>query len=350
MIGIISDTHNHNWSVFSRQLPNKLNDRLNYILEETFRAAKTAKEAGCNTLIHTGDMFHVRGSVAPSVLNPTMDVYMRITQELDMAVYVLAGNHDLENNDSDRLGNASESLSGCGVTVISDKYIDTKNKRLFLPYFNSCNQLREEIEKVEIEGDRSEWTLFIHAPLNGVIAGIPDNGLSAAELKAYGFKAVFCGHYHHHQVFDGNVCSVGALTHQTFGDIGTSAGFIVFNEAENKIAHYPSNAPKFVEFDPSWGELEIVENIQGNYVRARLEGGTNSEVEEVREFLHDAGAKGIQIVHVPKTTTARETPVASVAAGSSAKVGLKEWCEANGYDIEVQTEALLIMGEVDSKE
>ncbi|MGI1988642.1 metallophosphoesterase [Shewanella glacialipiscicola] len=350
MIGIISDTHNHNWSVFASQLPNKLNNRLVHTLDETWRAAKTAKEAGCNALIHTGDMFHVRGSVAPSVLNPTMDVYMRITQELDMAVYVLAGNHDLENNDSDRIGNASESLSGAGVTVISDKFIDKKHKRFFLPYFNSCNLLRAEIEKTELEGDRSDWTLFIHAPLNGVIAGIPDNGLSAAELKAFGFKAVFCGHYHNHQVFDGNICSVGALTHQTFGDIGTVAGFIIYDEEKGVITQYPSNAPKFVDFDVTWDELEIIENVQGNFVRARLEDATNAEVEEIREFLKGAGATGIQIVHVPKTVTARDTPAASVEAGGSAKVGLKEWCEANGYDEEVQTEALLIMGEVDSKE
>lgn len=343
MIAVISDTHNHNWSVFSHVLPNGHNSRLQNILDETWRAATTAKENGAVCLVHCGDMFHVRGSIAPSVLNPTVDLYRKIIIDLKLPVYVIAGNHDLEGNNSEALGNASEALKDAGVTVISNIFKNTANKRLFIPYHNSCNKLREVI-KQEMPDDADQWTLFIHAPLNGVIAGIPDNGLSAEEVKEWGFKAVFCGHYHNHQVFDGNVCSVGSLTHQTFGDIGAKAGFLLFDKT---ITHYPSSAPRFVEFDPNWDELEMVEQLEGNFVRAQLENATNEEVEEVRKFLKDSGSCGINITHVPKTVTSREGM--SVEAGKSVKIGLKEWCQSRDYSEKVIAMAQEIMDDVEAK-
>jgi len=109
--GLISDTHNHNWSVFSSTLPTGVNSRLQHILDETWRAAVTVKERGGDTIIHTGDIFHVRGSVAPSVLNPTVELYGRIYNDLGLNIYLLAGNHDLEGNNSSTLGNA-----GCGLS------------------------------------------------------------------------------------------------------------------------------------------------------------------------------------------------------------------------------------------
>lgn len=349
MLVIISDTHNHNWSVFSHTLSSKVNSRLQTTLDETWEAAKRGKEAGARALIHCGDMFHVRGSIAPSVLNPTLDLYAKIVNELDLPVYILAGNHDLEGNDSEALGNAGESLVGSGAQVISSVFKDDHGKRLFVPYFNSCNQLRDEIKKYDLK-DISEWVLFIHAPLNGVIAGIPDHGLSAAEVQSWGFKAVFCGHYHNHKVFPGNVCSVGALTHQTFSDIGALAGFVLYDEEANAITHYPSNAPKFIDFDKDWDELEMIENITGNYVRVEIENASNAQIEEARAFLNEYKAAGTQIININTKTATREGEESvSVEAGASAKVSLSEWCERKGFSPAATARAVAIVDMVEAK-
>ncbi|BEE07022.1 MULTISPECIES: metallophosphoesterase [Aeromonas] len=350
--GIISDTHNHNWSVFSHQLPNGVNSRLQHILDETWRAAEMVKEKGGDTLIHTGDIFHVRGSVAPSVLNPTVELYSRIYNDLGLNVYLLAGNHDLEGNNSSTLGNAGEALTGAGVWVISNVFADEKNKRLFIPYFDSCDKVREHIEKFIRDkgsdaGEIAQWCLYMHAPLNGVLSGIPDHGFSPDELQAYGFKRVFCGHYHNHKDF-GVVVSVGALTHQTFSDVGSKAGFVLHELETGLLTHYTSNAPRFVDFDPEWDEMETFEQVNGHFVRVRLESATNEEVEEVRKFLNEQGAASVQVIHVPKVEVSREGG-SSIEAGASIRVSLHDWCRARGFDEVVGIESQKIMDEVEAK-
>lgn len=344
--GVISDSHLHNWATFSHIVKETgINNRLQWIMDEIWRAAKTVKEQGGDTVIHCGDVFHVRGNLAPSVLNPTVSLFERIVNELEMKVYILAGNHDLEGDSSSRLGNATVALEGAGCTVFSEPFIDSHMKRVFVPYVHSMKQLREIIADAA-EGDKSEWALFLHAPMNGVITGIPDNGLSAGELQKLGFGAVFCGHYHNHRVFDGNVCSVGATTHQTFSDVNAKAGFIITDT--KTITHYPTSAPKFVDFDPEWDEIEEAAYITGNYLRVKLENATNEEVEEIRKYLKDMGAAYSQIIHVPKSTVARED-VSSLEAGSSMKVSISDWCTKQGYDEQVALESQSIADEVDAR-
>lgn len=349
---LISDTHNHNWSVFSKTLPTGINNRLQYILDETWRAASVAKELGASALIHTGDIFHVRGSVAPSVLNPTVDLYARIVNDLGLHVYLLAGNHDLEGKNATSLGNAGEALAGVGVAVISSVYADERNKRLFIPYFDSCDAVRSAIndfiaKKSGDVAEIAEWTLYLHAPLNGVLAGLPDHGFSPVELEMFGFKHVFCGHYHNHKTFDG-VTSVGAITHQTFSDICSRAGFVMFDREKNEVTHYTSNAPRFTDFDETWDDLEMVDQVAGNYVRVRLSSATNDEIESFRKELEEMGAAGVQIVHVPKVEVSREGG-ASIEAGASIRVSLHDWCKSRGYEERIGIEAQSIMDEVEAK-
>ncbi|GAL23025.1 phage exonuclease [Vibrio maritimus] len=343
--GIISDTHLHNWATFSHiNADTGINNRLQWILDEIWRAAEKVKELGGDTLIHTGDVFHVRGNLAPSVLNPTVELFERIVNELELNAYILAGNHDLEGKESNRLGNAAVALEGAGCTVISGTFVDSHAKRVFLPYVNGMKELRQILSDVA-EGDKSGWTLYLHAPMNNVIKGIPDNGLSPVELEELGFDAVFCGHYHSHRVFSGNVCSVGSITHQTFSDVGTKSGFIIYQD--NTIEHYPTSAPRFVDYDTDWGEEEEIEYVEGNYVRVRLENASNEDVEEIRKYLKSRGAAHTQVIHVPKSEATRDDE-STIDAGASMKVSIVDWCSKQGYDEQVIAESQSIIDEVDA--
>src|SRR3569833_2574261 len=111
--GVMSDTHNHGWSAFATVLPSGVNSRLQIILDETWRCAQEIKKAGGDTLYHGGDLFHVRGSIAPSVLNPTTDCYRAIIED-GIQVVIDAGNHDLEGKEAARVSSAGAAGGGGG--------------------------------------------------------------------------------------------------------------------------------------------------------------------------------------------------------------------------------------------
>lgn len=119
--GICSDVHLHNWSQFATINPDGLNSRLDNILDELATAGLSVKNNGGKTLYIPGDLFHVRGSVSPTVLNPVIDLFKKLTDFLGITVRVLTGNHDLESRDSEAMSSACEALRTInGVTVVSE--------------------------------------------------------------------------------------------------------------------------------------------------------------------------------------------------------------------------------------
>ena len=201
--GIISDSHYHAWSQFASTNDDLVNSRLQILIDETRAAAKHMKEAGCDALFHCGDIFHVRGRVAPSVLNPVADLYREIITDIGLPVFLLAGNHDLEFEDSNRIGNSGESLSRVGLTVVSEEpyFLDT-HRVLMVPWHAKQKALLETIEeakKLIPPIDVKDWTLMIHAPVNEIIPGLPDHGIDPDVLAGLGFHRVFSGHYHNHK-------------------------------------------------------------------------------------------------------------------------------------------------------
>ncbi|HHL0071084.1 TPA: metallophosphoesterase, partial [Klebsiella pneumoniae] len=105
--GVISDPHYHKWDSFSTTDADGLNSRLAIQLEATKEAAIAMKKAGCSHMLVAGDTFHVRGTVSPTVLNYVSDAYEWIVKDLGLSVAMLAGNHDLETNDSVYSANAA---------------------------------------------------------------------------------------------------------------------------------------------------------------------------------------------------------------------------------------------------
>ena len=86
---VMSDVHLHDWSAFS-QVDNGVNTRLKIILREIVRAAGHLKKHGGDKIVITGDLFHVRGKLAPSVLNPVTDVFRRLV-ESGFEIHALPG-------------------------------------------------------------------------------------------------------------------------------------------------------------------------------------------------------------------------------------------------------------------
>lgn len=282
---LVADVHCHNWSQFSQIGPDGVNTRLRAILDELLRAAQVLKDAGGTVLRVAGDLFHVRGSIAPSVFNPTFDTFKTIA-DMGIDIEILPGNHDLEGKDATTLGNAMQQLmliEGCHVAIETEATDD--GEAVMVPWIEELDELRKVCASFA-DPDRD---LIIHAPLNGVLVGLPDHGLDPAELAALGFRRVFCGHFHNHKEFVGGVYSVGATTHQTWSDPGTAAGFLLVYP--DRVEHHETAAPKFVNYDgEDYGDGS---RYKGNYIRMRMKDKTPEDLAAHRSQLTTIGALSI---------------------------------------------------------
>lgn len=292
---VMSDLHFHDWTAFASLNSDGVNTRLQWILDEIKRAAGELKDRGGNTIKIAGDIFHVRGSISPTVLNPVIKTFSQLSDE-GFEIIAIPGNHDLASKDTSELTNAAQALFPAGVSMINDPAGACVGNTVFIPWHSSNDGLRTAIADwvTRLNGAHAEKSLIIHAPMNGIIQGIPDHGFNPAELKAFGFKYVFSGHYHDHKEPVPGVFSIGSLTHQTFSDIGTRAGFLIVSE--NGVEYRASHAPSFVEVTPLTDPVDLVSMVDRNYVRAKMPIQDESEVAKIRSELEALGAAGV-IVH-----------------------------------------------------
>jgi DNA repair exonuclease SbcCD nuclease subunit len=250
-----------------------------------------------------------------------METFQKIGK-MGVFVVAIAGNHDLEGKDADTIGNAMQALGALTsfdpVTAPTDLF---EPKIALLPWYSDINELRAKIKTAADNADPGVTDLVIHAPLNGVIKGIPDAGLDPAELSDLGFNRVFVGHFHNHKSFEnGKVYSVGATTHQTWNDPGSRAGFCMVYP--DRVEFIPSSAPSFVDIKkPEEVEEEVV---SGNYVRLKLVDVTEAEIKTFRTELENLGAKGVNIIATKKTESTR---AASISSGASLEVSVAEYIE-----------------------
>ena len=281
---ISSDQHCHTWSSFSRVNADGVNSRLQIILDELVRQAETLKAAGGNVMFLAGDLLHVRGNISPEVLNPLMDTFRRICVDMQIDVHCIAGNHDLSTKDSTKLGNAMQALHDIEGfnAIVEPELVD--GQVMMIPWIDNLDDLRA----VAIRHAASDIDLVMHAPLNGVIKGIPDHGLEAAEVAAWGYRRVFVGHYHFHKEFPGGVYSIGATSHQTWSDVDTLAGFLTVYD--DRVEHHESAAPKFINVDDF---ASITPRVKGQYCRLRFRDASDDDIKKARAALEAAGAAGI---------------------------------------------------------
>lgn len=325
--GLISDTHHHAWSAFSTTLPTGVNSRLQIILDETLRAARVVKAAGGDTLYHGGDLFHVRGSIAPSVLNPTLDCYAAI-EAMGVHVILNAGNHDLEAKEAARVSSAITALEGIGCTVINGCDYGAFEHMVIIPWMAHIGQLKAAIEYLP-KSERAGRDLLLHAPVDGVMAGLPGHGLTDTYLADLGYRRVFAGHYHHHKDFGNGVFSIGALTQQTWRDVNTQAGFLIVDD--KAVNWHASHAPSFVEVEAGMDATDIALLVDGHYARVRLHSSKTADVEAMRQFLFDSGAQGGVVLAESAAGMPARTGAMSVLPGASLEASIHQFIDVNAF-------------------
>lgn len=322
MIGFISDSHNHPFSAFATIDEHGINSRLQATLDEIWRAALAVRGAGGKTMFHGGDLFHVRGSVSPMVLNMTQDLFKRIKEELGITVVFNTGNHDLESKESSRLSNAVTAMETIGHVVQHEPgmvVIAPKHLMLVVPWHNSIRDLKEVLENWHntCKGDESNTIdVLLHAPVDGVISGLPDHGLTPDYFDKFPkFRRVFSGHYHHH-VTIGKFTSIGATTHQSFSDVDSRAGYILYDYGADLVSHIGTSAPRFVDITSSLlaDKDELESAVNGNFVRLKLKTSDSKKIEAAREHFKFMGAAGVIVLQEKITSTTPRGAAVAVAA------------------------------------
>ena len=305
--GLTSDQHCHNWTSFATTDIDGVNSRLRIICNELERAADETLKAGGQSLYGAGDLLHVRGSINPTVLNPLRDTVRRICDK-GIRFRLIPGNHDLESRESDEIGNAVRALMDIkGVEVCDKTTMFPDDKVIMVPWYSTTEYLLAELNRLKpLKCGIEKYDLIIHAPVDEVVAGIPSHGLTAEMLADIGFKRVFAGHYHHHKDFGNGVYSIGATTHQAWGDVGSKAGFLIVGD---DVTYRASWAPQFIDVNAEDEEDEatIAMRVDGNYVRFKGGVMTEAEIKTAREGLLEMGANGVVVHAIRESATERPT-------------------------------------------
>lgn len=324
--GLFSDPHCHRWSSFATTLPSGVNSRLQATLDEIKRCADETRKAGGDTLICAGDLFHVRGSISPEVINPVISLFREIRND-GVRIITIDGNHDLESHEANKLSSANTALSAVGVISISEPLLIHALKLAFIPWIPNIQKLKETIEGISTPG----VDLIIHAPIDGVIAGLPDHGLTAEWLGKQGFKRVFAGHYHNFKDFGNGVYSIGSTTHLTWSDVGSKAGFLVVHE--DKVQRFASHAPEFIDLTEEMKPEDVPLIVRDNYVRAKVSTSKVAEINKMRDWLtNDCGAKGVIIQSVKAPTKERSGVIThSIKAGASIEASIAEYIKSQSF-------------------
>lgn len=330
--GLMADLHLHAWSAFASVTPEGLNSRLKGLVNEIWRCAAEVKAAGGVNIIIAGDVFHVRGSVSPTVLNLTKDTMTAIYKELGVSFVIMPGNHDLEGKETTRLSSAVTGLESDAATVVSG--VVPMPGISYAPWIESIEDLKTTLQGMAATlgaAAAAVTDLMIHAPIDGVIKGLPAHGLEPEFLASLGFKRVFAGHYHNHkQVYDGSsgtygcdVYSIGALAHHTWSDVGTRAGFLIVHP--DRVDWRKSHLPEFIDLSQLMDiePEEIPFLVDRNFVRIKVEVSKSSEVEKARAELMDMGALAVIVQAQPKPPERTSTAARpSSTAGGSLEVSV----------------------------
>lgn len=325
--GLIADIHAHPWSAFAQTTEDGQNSRLVGLLNEIERCAEEVRAAGGSTIVIAGDLFHVRGSVAPSVFNAVRDKLHGLSKKYNVIFLIIPGNHDLEGKESTRLSSAVTGLEeSSSVRVINEAAV--MPGAILVPWIENVDDLKAKLETLPTSG--GEYDLILHAPIDGVIEGLPAHGLTPEFLAGLGFKRVFAGHYHNHKRFAGEVYSIGALAHHTWSDVGSKAGFLIVHS--DRVDWRKSHLPEFIDLEKLeiTGEDDLQLAVDRNYVRVKIEADKMKEVERVRKELLDMGALGVVVQSVPKPPERDETTRATVESGASLEVSIADYVRGMG--------------------
>lgn len=274
--------------------------------------------------VFCGDLFHVRGQIRPSWLNPALDHFRRFHGSHAYWDIMIPGNHDMEHRaDGEHALEALKPIAGVKVFEGFGYDVLEINRPAgeilgigWVQYAPDVKELKRRVDQVAAmkrtwAGPKPKHTLMmIHHGVDGVMPGIPDMGFTASCLPTDDFDVVLCGDYHNHKQLAPNAWMIGAPLHHTFGDAGQKRGYMVidFEKRTAELVEVPG-VPKFVTIDVKGGSTILLssQEIGGNFVRVRCD--DEAQLDTLAKQITDMGAKAVQAELVRDMVTAARSDV-----------------------------------------
>lgn len=236
-----------------------------------------------------GDMFHVRGKLAPSIINPVIE-HFRSVHDDDSGTphfedFLVVGNHDMENRSEGE--HALKILEGYGVHILQGAgYRDVvfnavAGQRIglgWVAYEPDIAELKRKVKMVAAAADTDKSgqrkVFLVHHGVDGAMEGVPSCGFTATDLPHESFDLIYCGDYHDHkEIIPGKAWMVGSPIQHNFGDAGKKRGFMTVDLNTGAFEQIPVvGAPEFVALTSKEGKLSGVGGAaKGNFVRVRAD-------------------------------------------------------------------------------
>lgn len=246
---LISDTHAHTY-VGSKVTEGGANQRLLDVIAAMDLALAHAARTR-QSLIHCGDLFHDRKGIPDEVLHRVGE-WLERCNAASVRVYVLAGNHDMSIH-----GNGTCSIRGLsGAATILDKPVMIEVDGIptgFLPYLDSPEQVRAEVQKL---ADKGAASLIAHlglgdpkyadcTPADYEVPG----AINVMDLHPSLFEQVFLGHYHNYHEILPNLRYVGSPLQLSFKEAGQRKGFLSWQSGKKPRFIENVTSPRYVKIE-----------------------------------------------------------------------------------------------------
>ena len=212
------------------------------------------QERGIKTILNLGDTFDRRKYINYNSLKRARQMFFDPIQKNDMAMFMLAGNHDTyykntnDTNSIDLLLNDYGNI--CTISEAMDITVDGR-KIFMLPWICSDNY-EQSMERMN---DTDAEICMGHLEIAGFVMhrGVKSHGgLNAERFRKFGL--VYSGHYHHRNN-DGHIYYLGNPYELTWSDYKDPRGFLIW--------------------DTETMELEFIENPYTMFERVEYDDATN---------------------------------------------------------------------------
>jgi DNA repair exonuclease SbcCD nuclease subunit len=222
-------------------------------------------------IVLVGDIFHQKITISNESLLMASRFFKKLSEIAPLVI--VAGNHDLLENNQDRLDSITPvvGLLGIGdIQYLKDAQCYEDDNIVWCNYsvFEGCRRPDIDTARMTYGSDKKYIGLY-HAPLIGAKTDVGYKFESGTPLDVFdGCDAVLCGDIHMRQIMVSDIPVVfsGSLIQQDFGESTNNHGFLVWNvenltfeavEVENPYKFYTFEVNGIDDID---NDLEILKN------------------------------------------------------------------------------------------
>lgn len=186
-------------------------------------------------IVIAGDIVHQKITISNEL---TMLVAWFLNECTKLCPTILiAGNHDLLENNKDRLDSLTpiiEIMNNPYVSYLTDCKCYLDDNIVWCSYSIFEHNARPDIEKARKEyGNDKKYIGLFHAPVNGAITSVGFEFEESADLQQFeGCDAVIMGDIHHRQNFVHkgiNITYCGSFIQQDFGERVSEHGYLIWD-------------------------------------------------------------------------------------------------------------------------